>query len=215
MKSFVITIMDHPKSVEMAERCIKTFKRHQGDDSIEMFDAITPDHNVFSLAEYYKIPMAGFHEVYSRYDRCLSAFMSHYMLWRKCVELDEPIVIFEHDAFITNKIPNMTFTGCISIGKPSYGKWNPPLTLGVNRLTSKKYFPGAHAYILSPDGAKALIKQAKRSAGPTDTYLNLKTFPWLQEYYPWPVEARDTFTTIQNENGCYAKHNFGLKYEII
>jgi len=36
----------------------------------------------------------------------------------------------------------------------------------------------------------------------------------LQEYWPWPVEAHDSFTTIQNENGCLAKHNYGETYGI-
>ena len=56
---------------------------------------------------------------------------------------------------------------------------------------------------------------AKISPGPTDTFLNLDNFPWLQEYYPWIVEAKDNFTTIQNENGCQAKHNYNETYEII
>jgi hypothetical protein len=48
--------------------------------------------------------------------------------------------------------------------------------------------------------------------GPTDVFLNLNSFAFLQEFYPWPVEARDSFTTIQSEIGCRAKHN---KVEII
>jgi hypothetical protein len=46
-------------------------------------------------------------------------------------------------------------------------------------------------------------------------YLNLDTFPWLQEWYPFVAEARDTFTTIQVEEGCLAKHNWKEGYEII
>ena len=46
-------------------------------------------------------------------------------------------------------------------------------------------------------------------------FLNINTFPFLEEHYPWPVEARDSFTTIQSEMGCRAKHNFNEEYEII
>ena len=45
--------------------------------------------------------------------------------------------------------------------------------------------------------------------------LNKNNFPWLQECYPWPVEADDSFTTIQKTEGCLAKHNYGESYEII
>jgi hypothetical protein len=69
--------------------------------------------------------------------------------------------------------------------------------------------------MLKPDGAKLLVNQAKIMARPTDVYINIQTFPWIQEYYPWPVEARDSFTTIQKEEGCLAKHSYGETYEII
>ena len=65
--------------------------------------------------------------------------------------------------------------------------------------------------MVSNAGAKLLIDQAKIDAGPTDTFLHLDRFNFLQEYYPWPVEARDNFTTIQNESGCIAKHNYNEK----
>jgi GR25 family glycosyltransferase involved in LPS biosynthesis len=80
---------------------------------------------------------------------------------------------------------------------------------------SKRYFPGAHAYQVNPTGAQKLIDQARVYARPTDVFLNIDTFPWLQEYYPWPVEARDTFTTIQKTEGCLAKHNYNDSYKII
>jgi hypothetical protein len=40
-------------------------------------------------------------------------------------------------------------------------------------------------------------------------------FPWLEEYYPWPVEVKDSFTTIQKTEGCLAKHGYNETYEII
>ena len=157
----------------------------------------------------------GFEEVYSRTDNCKAAFLSHYLLWKRALISTEDILIFEHDAVIRSEIPSVPFNGCISYGKPSYGKFNTPSFLGAGPLTSKPYFPGAHAYKVSPAGASQLIEKAKTEAGPTDVFLRLDRFNWLQEYYPWPVEARDTFTTIQNERGCLAKHNYGVAYEII
>ena len=60
-----------------------------------------------------------------------------------------------------------------------------------------------------------LIDQARMEARPTDVFLNINTFPFLEERYPWPVEAHDSFTTIQSEMGCRAKHNYNEKYEIV
>jgi GR25 family glycosyltransferase involved in LPS biosynthesis len=92
------------------------------------------------------------------------------------------------------------------------------MQMGVIPLTSKPYFPGAHAYMLKPAGAKLMVEQAAYYAGATDVFLQLSVFPWLQEYYPWPVIAKDSFTTIQNETGCQAKHSYvknKAKYEFL
>tara|TARA_B100000676_G_scaffold307864_1_gene367306 strand:- start:221 stop:880 length:660 start_codon:yes stop_codon:yes gene_type:complete len=212
MKAYVITIMSHQGSLETSWRCIESGKKHGLD--IERFEAITPSDNPLLLLEQEGISDLGFEEKYSRNLNCISAFLSHYSLWKKCIELDEEVIIFEHDAVLTDPIPNAPYTYVCNFGKPSYGQWNTPQTLGLNPLTSKKYFPGAHAYGVKPEGAKKLVYEATSSGKPTDVYLHSDTFPWLQEYYPWPAEARDNFTTIQNINGCYAKHNFDKDYEI-
>lgn len=216
MKAFVITITDNPKSVEMSNRCIESFKRHNPDREIEVFDAITPEKEAFSLAEYYKIPLKLFQEKYSRYDRCVAAFMSHYTLWRKCIVTNKPIIVFEHDAVVTDVIRNIPFNGLVNLGAPSYGKFNTP-NLGLGKLTSKRYLPGAHAYAINPKGAEVICESAIMNAGPTDVFLNNQLFPWIEEYYPWPAKADDSFSTIQNRVGCIAKHNFGNgdNYEII
>ena len=212
MKAFVITIMNHQGSLETSWRCIESGCKYDLD--IKRFEAITPKDEPLTFLEQEGIPEAGFEEKWSRNLNCISAFCSHYSLWQKCIELDEEILIFEHDAVLTGPIPNVPYTFICSFGKPSYGSFKIPQTLGLNPLTSKRYFPGAHAYGIKPAGAKLLIDQAKIDAGPTDTFLHLDRFNFLQEYYPWPVEARDNFTTIQNESGCIAKHNYNENYEV-
>ena len=217
MKHYVITIKDNPESVRVAQRCIDSGKKHGLD--IEMFDAVTPHNGLTKIMRNNGIDIQNFEEVYSRLHNCAAAFMSHFSLWKKSVELQQEVTIFEHDAFIMAPLPTtISYRGCISFGEPSYGRWQEPLGLGVNPLTSKQYFPGAHAYRVKPHIAQLLIEEAQRVAGPTDVFLHKNRFPFLEEYYPWPVVARDSFTTIQNENGIKAKHSYvkhGGKYEIL
>lgn len=216
MKNFVITIMDNPKSIQAAERCIASGKAVGM--NIEMFPAKVPMKlNVREEAKRFGIPIDRFLDnKYSNEDSSIAAFLSHYMLWCYSASTYKEITIFEHDAYITSPIPDIIlYDKVINLGKPSYGKYNMPVNLGVNSLTSKSYFPGAHAYRLKWKGALALTKEASRTAQPTDIFLNNQVFPWLEEYYPWPVEARDTFTTIQKKEGCLAKHNWNKGYEIL
>jgi GR25 family glycosyltransferase involved in LPS biosynthesis len=214
MKAYVITIMDNPESVRVADRCIKSAAKYG--ISVEKFPAITPDKDPIGYANKKNIPIRGFEEVYSRYENCISAFLSHFSLWEKCVKDRTTYMILEHDAVFVDQVNVfMNFDRAINIGQPSYGKARRPMMLGVNPLTSKQYFPGAHAYMIKPAGAAAFISRAGLDAGPTDVFLHKERFPWLEEYYPWPVQAKDTFTTIQNVEGCQAKHRFNNEYKII
>lgn len=217
MKSYVITIMDMPRSVKAAERCIRSMPEF----NIEMFPAITPKNDIKKICEQEDIDLDFFRfdgEKFSRHNRCVAAFLSHYSLWKKCLDTKQETQIFEHDAVCVNNIPSfINYNACISLGAPSYGNYQIPQTMGVNTLTSKTYFPGAHAYRLKPNAAEVFVASAKENAGPTDVFLSLMNFPWLQELYPWPVIAKDNFSTIQNSGGCVAKHNWngGKDYDIL
>lgn len=222
MKAYVIAIEDHELSQQAANRCIKSgetsydYRRPFLTTKIEKWKATTPDDKPLDKLLVDKVIVTGLMEKYSRLANCAAAFHSHFSLWKNCVETNETHIIFEHDAVIIDTIPDIIpFDKCISLGKPSYGKFNTPTTIGINPLMHKRYFGGAHAYMIKPIGAKLLIDYAvQKQARPTDVFLNVDSFPWLQEYYPWPVEARDSFTTIQNEVGCYAKHNYGETYRV-
>lgn len=215
MKAFVITIKDISQSVKAAERCIesaKAFNIH-----VEMFNAFTPKDNPFEILESKGIDASQFkNNIYSKSENCAAAFLSHYTLWEKALNSVTEIMVLEHDAVFVNKVPDVfTFNKLVNFGAPSYGKYNTPNHLGIGPLKSKGYLPGAHGYILNKAGAAELIEKAKTDAAPTDIFINLKNFPWLQEYYPWAVEAYDSFTTIQMEKGCLAKYNYKKGYKIL
>jgi GR25 family glycosyltransferase involved in LPS biosynthesis len=214
MKGYVITIETMEQSVQCAERCIKSAGRVGFD--VQRFAASTPSDNPSEYLAQRGVSVEGFKEVYSRFDNCVAAFTSHYRLWEQSFTNKETLVVLEHDAYFTDAIPSYApFASIINFGKPSYGKWVTPSVLGVNALISKQYLPGAHAYGITPAGAKQLLDKAQECASPTDVFISNKNFSGIQEYYPWPVEARDSFSTIQKVQGCLAKHNYGETYELI
>ena len=213
MKAYVITIMGMEQSAQAAKRCVETAKR-EGID-VKYFDAVTPT-TCEQYADDEKIGLSNFREKYSRYKNALAAFMSHYTLWKKCYIEQEPIIIFEHDAVIMDDIPSFFKGDIVNLGAPSYGKFNTPTTLGEGPLQSKAYLPGAHAYYITPKGAEKLLMEAKRDARPADLFINSAKFK-INEIYPWPVMADDSFTTIQRDDGIQAKHNVlkGKKMDIL
>ena len=207
--SYVISIFSIKESMQAANRCIKSAKEFGID--VKKFKAFTPDDNPIKLLNEKGIDASGM------MDRAAAGFLSHLSLWEKCAKDCVNYLIFEHDAVVVDKIPVLApFKKVMTIGKPSYGKFKTPASLGVSPLVHKRYFGGALAYMLNPDGAKELLEKAKSGkAIPTDVFLNLDNFPWLEEYYPWPAEAHDSFSTIQNTNGCLAKHNYSEGYHLL
>lgn len=216
-EAYVITIPELARSVKAAERCIKSAAVYNLE--VQKFAAITPKDDPNGQFKLRSIPTTYFEEVYSRRINCMAAFLSHFSLWEKCVLSGKNTVIFEHDAIVTGDVPvKAKFDHFMTFSKPSYGEYNTPTTLGVNPLTQKRYFGGAHGYIVSPTGAWVLIEAAQRFARPTDIFLNRENFPSIQEYYPWVCEARDSFSTIQNVAGIQMKHglkNHGNNYELL
>ena len=215
MKAFVITIMDNYSSEKAAERCIASGKRYGIE--IEKFAAVTPRcPNFRKMVEEVGLVESNFESGHSRKENALACFLSHRFLWQKSVDEKTDIMILEHDAVFVNRVPALLgFHKVITIGQPSYGVYNTPMTLGTQPLSQKEYFKGAHAYIVRPEGAKELLSKVSDYSRPTDVYLNIMNFPWLEEYYPWPVKVDDSFSTIQHQQGCVAKHNYQKGIELI
>ena len=130
MKMFVITIMENERSVQVADRCVKSglvfgYK-------IEKHPAYSPQNcDVYKELDKLGYDKKGFNEVYSRIDNCIAGFLSHHSLWQKCLDLNEPIVIFEHDAVLINDVPNLVLFDILNLGKPSYGKFKTPSYIGM------------------------------------------------------------------------------------
>ena len=217
MKSFVITIMDNPRSVEVAKRCIESGKKFGIE--VEHHEGFTPKDNPEQMMIDKGIDYSKFKDsTYSRQEPCMAAFLSHRECWKKAIELDEPVLVLEHDAVFTAPIPKIDIPfKVISFGKPSYGAYRVSKKEGIFLMYSKPggYMPGAHGYLVSPRGAKILVKKSYTHAEPTDIYLCNHNFPWICESYPWPIVADDSFSTIQHEGGCVAKHNYKKGIDII
>ena len=84
-KAFVICIESIDESMQAAERCIRSGAR--SGMGVEKHFGYTPKDNPVQLMAEKNIPTKNFeNNKYSRYERCLSAFLSHRSLWEKCSE---------------------------------------------------------------------------------------------------------------------------------
>ena len=214
MKGYVVTLMNLPESVAVANRCKDTGKQFGVD--VEIFPAVFKD---VALEELEKegLKLSKWDESFSNVGAVVGNFVTQYRIWKTIVESKEPGIVLEHDAVFTAPVPTLT-DDIINLGKPSYGNFRSKKTQGVYPMFSKPggYIPGAHGYYLTPEGAQQFIDKAKvLGATPCDLFINKTNFPDIKEIYPWVIEAKDEFTTIQKAKGCTAKHNYNNKFKII
>lgn len=205
MKIYINYLPDLDRSVEVATRCRESCEQF-GYTPI-MWPAST------TFPPEMKVHPSMEEDKFSRRDRALANFYTNYRLWQ---EVDSPSLILEHDAVMTAPIPSIEWPAITNVGKPSFGAYETKKKPGLYPLFSKVggYFPGAHGYIVTEEGAAMLLEKAEEGAMPLDLYLHRERFD-CYEYFPWFIEARDSFTTIQKEEGCRAKHNWGEGYDIL
>lgn len=209
MRAYVIALFDHPGSWEVSGRCIDTGREHGVE--VARMAAWEPRDEPEGQMVLRGWTTTGFDrdERYSRREPCMAAFLSHASLWARCRDERASLVVLEHDAVFVAPLPDLSGVthGC-NLGKPSFGEFvTPPGGLGPFVSKAGGYLGGAHAYFITPAGAADLLRKAEVEAEPTDLFINRARFPWLQEFHPWPVVCDDSFSTIQHEEGCKAKHN--------
>lgn len=202
----VITLMDSPKSVASAQRCIESGKKFGVE--VERLHAATPKHSGLEM-EMRRFPTGKFHNKWNRPGPAMGCFLSHYDLWLVSCLTRETVLILEHDAVFVGAIPEVREDEIhlVNLGKPSFGRFSTSEMTGIQTFFSnpRGYLKGAHAYLVTPKAASRIASHCNE-AEPVDLFLNNRRFPFMTEVYPWPVECHDDFSTIQNEEGCRAKH---------
>lgn len=222
---FIIFNEANKKSKIAAQKC-KTSIENAGLRA-ELFDGVWRD-DAIKVAESMGLKLGQFDQSFSKTNAVVGCFLSHYELWMKVKKLT---LILEHDAVMLeseadsfrefiNKYQSKLESDVtlMNIGRPSFGNFYEQKTPGVYKLFSKPdgKFPGTHGYLIEPKASKALIAQTHiEGIYPVDKFINNKRFNFLSELYPWPIECIDNFSSVQEEKGCFAKHNFSKDFIIL
>ena len=108
----------------------------------------------------------------------MGCFYSHYRLWKKCVELNETICIFEDDVNIIRPLTPVNFDDVLVIvlGARKNRKYIHYLESPVGDPAAMDYFnssmPGTPGYLITPSGAKKLLDCYKHTFLPSDNAIN-------------------------------------------
>lgn len=106
-------------------------------------------------------------------------FYSHYKLWKKCVELDESIIIWEDDIILVRPFQPVEWEEIliVALGHPSKSeKYINYLKSPTGRPQAEEYFqasmPGCCGYAITPNAAKKLIDTYDKTYLPADNAIN-------------------------------------------
>jgi hypothetical protein len=110
----------------------------------------------------------------------VGCFYSHYALWQRCVELNEPIMIFEDDVKFYRNYRPVEFESVLilSLGKSSFlsdpqkSYLENPTGRPAARPWKNFSMPGASGYAIKPDAALGLCKFYRPYWYPADNAIN-------------------------------------------
>lgn len=207
-RAFVITLSENESSFKQADVLIDSSSHFRNVFVIEKYKATTPDEVVEAfLKENIKWNYPWTQSVLdlqtglrkSAYETAdpkkrMACFMSHYLLWKRCAEEDEDMLIFEHDA---------VFIRTFSLDEVRYGAYdvvslNDPRgatrksqvyneLIEGKKLTEVPWLddrqipqglPGNSAYYIRKAGAKKLLSLVKEyGAWPNDAIMCKQLMP--------------------------------------
>lgn len=221
MKVFIITIEGMESSERLASVAYESARAYGYEP--HYFMAYTKDDSLGILESHGVKPIwdtnTPYYDLYSQWTSVpgtRGCFTSHYGLWNICVELNEPIVIFEHDAIMLRPWDNPDWKDVLhldwegSIRRRSMrNEFDSYADVQENKVFRMGFSPGeangvysmncAYAYAIKPLAAEKLISEAKNNGWfAADRFIrepivNIETVhPKIAEEQP---EALNMFTT--------------------
>jgi GR25 family glycosyltransferase involved in LPS biosynthesis len=107
-------------------------------------------------------------------------FYSHYRLWQKCAELNEPIIIWEDDIVLQRSFILVDWEDIliVALGHPAKSKrYRQFLESPNGDPKAESYFqssmPGCCGYAIKPHAAKKLLEVYQKTYLPADNAINV------------------------------------------
>lgn len=188
MRAYVIGLTRIPSSFDSAIRVYTQLKEfgletyfHEGTYGNEVDEIFQQEGRELYHTSFKGNPVDDEYRASATRPGVMGCFYSHYRLWKKCLDLDEPILIFEDDViFERGWIPvEWEDILLVATGKSVYKDdwyaeklYSPsglPLAVPLNR----KVMPGAVGYGITPQGAKKLTDTYKNYFLPADNSMNV------------------------------------------
>lgn len=197
--AFIIRIKGNEISESLAARCGDSC--YEIGQKFEYFDAVDgtgdslklPDNPILKLVKLTNTALTQTEA---------ACFLSHFLLWVKCAELDQPIVILEHDAIMVRKYEVhpffnvVNYLGSIEQHSGSFG-FQFPMPPQGQLNENFRFMLRAHAYAIDPVMARGLISKVIKLGIYTsaDIIFRIDEFAIIQDgFYAYDLSGPTTIT---------------------
>lgn len=188
MKAFVIYLSKIPSSARSGKRVMHELLKYDidatlwegtyGDRAVDIFEE--EGRSLQSTSFKGNEVDDEYRELCSR-PGVMGCFHSHYRLWKKCLDLGEPILIFEDDVIFERGYMPVEWEDVLLVatGKSVHEKefYSTKLYSPEGEPEAVKFkgkvMPGAVGYGLTPAGAKKLVEHYKTHYLPADNAMNM------------------------------------------
>ena len=183
IKAFIIHNPDTPQSVELAKRCLRSCETFE--QPAQLVPGIRK-HDARKIALELGYNLNSYDYIDTKQNRPLrdgqiGCFLAHREQWIRCIQLDRPIIIFEHDAILFGQLGEYkSFQHVLNLQRAVWDDPAWPWHAKLQKLAdprkangNAKYFvlPGTCAYAITPQGALLLLKSSMNML-PVDLYTN-------------------------------------------
>jgi len=219
LKTFVINLAGSDERWETTSSRLKELNV-----SFERFEAVDGRKNQHPLFARYDDKRRQRYRSRALSGGELGCFTSHFLLWQKCVELDQPIIIMEDDLIISDR-----FCEAIAIAEEQidnlqllrlYGlffKRRPYKKIdrfgSFDLIEHIKGPSGGQCYVLTPLAAKAFIQHAEVWYMAVDDYMDRYWSHCINCYslMPFPIDLADVETQMNRSQ----KASLPLKVKLV
>lgn len=220
LTAYCIVLDGHPYSENVGERCIRT-AAEIGGLNVERFRAVTAGEADEVMREHSlrwtwgegrcRVTGLNMHR-YGGGKARVGCAMSHYLLWLRCMDLGEPVLILEHDAVFLRTWPKFQWSGICMVNDPAGATrrgawWSAQMKRRGPGVWPKTWvtdpadkipdgLAGNSAYVIHPHAARELVA-LYRAVGvwPNDATMCEQLVPGLQELYPWVTRVEQLQST--------------------
>ena len=151
-------------------------------------------------------------------NKVVACMLSHMRVWDYCIINKEPVVVFEHDAYVTRKFRAEDVMGdgfkggIVGLNDPRGATRKAALyhekVSGLKGLQPTPVLDeptepplpsglaGNSAYLITPTGARRLLDKTREiGMWPNDAVMCRQFFPWLQVVYPYYTKVQGVVST--------------------